>query len=208
MAENGKLPPEALAPIARGELRKDAAAAFNAMNAHARRLGVELYPTGSMSSYRTYAQQVYLYNEYRVGRGSLAAVPGSSNHGWGIAVDFATTQMRTMVDRIGAEYGWAKRWSDAASEPWHIKWLEGSWKGVDVGPYGVAPTIVEKPRIEAEDVITAVLKQDGAIEVFVEKNDSGEVWHAWQKGPNQGWEGGQAGVRDAAWHTMGTPGKK
>ena len=37
------------------------------MNAQARRLGCELYPTGSMSSYRTYAQQVYLYGEYQAG---------------------------------------------------------------------------------------------------------------------------------------------
>ena len=97
MAENGKLPADALRPIYKGQLRVDAAAAWNAMNAHARRLGVELYPTGSMSSYRTYAQQVYLYNEYRAG-----ASP--RGHAWhrttAAAVDVATTRMRSTIDRI------------------------------------------------------------------------------------------------------------
>lgn len=203
MAENGKLPAEALSPIAQGQLRHDAAAAWNAMNAHARRLGGELYPTGSMSSYRTYAQQVYLYGEYQAGRGSLAATPGTSNHGWGLAVDLATPAMRSMVDRIGAEYGWAKKWSDAQSEWWHIKWVEGSWRGVDVGPHGQE---VEPPPIEGGDVITAVVKKNGAIEVFVEKQSSGEVFHAWQKGENTGWAGAEKG-KNATWYTLGTPGK-
>lgn len=203
MAENGKLPASDLSPIAQGELRKDAAAAWNAMNEHARRLGLQLVPTGSMSSYRTYAQQVYLYGEYQAGRGSLAATPGTSNHGWGLAVDVATMEMRNLIDRIGAEYGWAKKWSDAPSEWWHLKWVEGSWRGVDVGPYGQA---VEPPEIEEDDVITAVVKKNGAIEVFVEKAKSGEVFHAWQKEENSGWAGSEPG-KNASWYTLGTPGK-
>ena len=94
MAANGQLPPEALAPIASGQLEKTAAAAWNAMNVEARANGLQLVPTGSKSSYRTYAQQQELYDLYRSGRGNLAAVPGTSNHGWGLAVDLATTQMR------------------------------------------------------------------------------------------------------------------
>jgi hypothetical protein len=207
MAENGKLPASDLSPIARGELRHDAAAAWNAMNAHARRLGVELHPTGSMSSYRTYAQQVYLYGEYQAGRGSLAATPGTSNHGWGLAVDVATQEMRSIIDRIGREYGWSKTTSDAPSEWWHLKWVEGSWRGVDVGPYGqgAAPAPGPEP-IQEGDMITAVVKQNGAIEVFVEKNDSGQVWHTWQNGPNSSWWGAEAG-KNAKWQSLGTPGK-
>ena len=84
MAENGRLPKSDLAPIAGGELRKDAAAAFNAMNVESRRLGLELRPTGSKSSYRTYAEQEYFWNLYQSGRGNLAAHPGTSNHGLGL----------------------------------------------------------------------------------------------------------------------------
>ena len=135
---------------------------------------------GSMSSLTPrLAQQVYLYGEYKAGRGSLAATPGTSNHGWGLAVDLATQEMRSIVDRIGREYGYSKTTSDAPSEWWHIKWVEGSWRGIDVGPYG-RPVEPSPEPITEDDVITAVVKQNGAIEVFVEKASSGEVFHAWQ----------------------------
>ena len=136
MAANGKLPASALAPIAGGQLAKQAAAAWNAMNVEARKRGVELRPTGSKSSYRTYAQQVELYNLYLAGKGALAAVPGTSNHGLGVAVDVATQQMRSTIDSIGAKFGWAKRWSDAPSEWWHLKYKSGVWSGRDPGPTG------------------------------------------------------------------------
>lgn len=132
---NGRLPLSALGDIHQGKLRKDAARAWNAMNMEAQgRYGVTLTPTGSASSYRTLTQQQYLYNLYRSGRGNLAAVPGTSNHGWGLAVDLASQEMRRIVDSIGSKYGWAKKWSDAQSEWWHLKWRGGVWKGQ--APYG------------------------------------------------------------------------
>lgn len=116
---NGRLPSSVLAPIPQGHLVKAAAARWNAMCAEARhRYGVTIVPMGSMSSYRTYSQQVYLYAHSRPG---WAARPGTSNHGWGLAVDLRTTQMRRIVDAVGAKYGIAKRWSDASWEWWHIK---------------------------------------------------------------------------------------
>jgi len=128
---NGRLPGVALGNIVGGRLRKDAAKAWNAMNAESvRKYGVTLRPTGSRSSYRDYAGQVYFWNLYRSGRGNLAARPGTSNHGWGLAVDVATPQMRSIVDKIGAKYGWAKRWSDAPSEWWHLKWKPGNYPAV------------------------------------------------------------------------------
>jgi hypothetical protein len=128
---NGRLPGVALGNIVGGRLRKDAADAWNAMNAESvRKYGVTLRPTGGMSSYRTLAQQQYLWNLWRAGRGNLAAHPGTSNHGWGLAVDLATPQMRNIVDKIGAKYGYAKRWSDAPSEWWHIKWKPGKYAAV------------------------------------------------------------------------------
>ena len=108
------------------------------MNAESqRKYGVTLRPTGSRSSYRPYADQLYFWNLYVSGRGNLAARPGTSNHGWGLAVDVATPQMRSIVDKIGAKYGWAKRWSDAPSEWWHLKWKPGKYaavKNVKVDP--------------------------------------------------------------------------
>lgn len=157
MAENGKLPPATLAPIKLGQLRKDAAAGFNAMNVEARRLGVELYPTGSKSSYRTYAQQQELWALYQSGRGNLAARPGTSNHGWGTAVDFATQAMRAMVDRIGAKYGWSKQWSDAPSEWWHVLYQAGHYSGPDPGPEGkAAPAPAPPAAVSSSDHATGM----------------------------------------------------
>lgn len=132
MASNGQLPRSALAPIAQGYLRKDAAAAWNAMNAESRRrFGVTLLPMGGMSSYRTLAQQHYLWNNVPHARDpNWVARPGTSNHGWGLAVDLRTRQMRAIVDQIGAKYGWAKRWSDAPVEWWHLKWKAGNYPAV------------------------------------------------------------------------------
>ena len=211
MAANGQLPAAALAPIAGGQLEKTAAAAWNAMNVEARANGLELRPTGSMSSYRTYAQQVYLYDLYRSGRGNLAAVPGTSNHGWGLAVDLATTQMRAMLDRIGRKYGWAKEWSDAQSEWWHIKYRPGIWSGSDPGPDGAsAPVVVpELPELPKEVTPMAIVlgtMKDGRFEVFVE-DKAGEVWHAWQA-KNGGWQGAVKGKQNAGWYSLGKPGAK
>ena len=129
MASNGRLPSSSLTPItkaANGEqayLRKDAARAFMAMNAESeRRFGVTLRAASARVAYRTYAQQQYFWDLYVSGRGNLAARPGTSNHGLGLAIDLATEQMRRIVDKIGAKYGFAKKWSDAPSEWWHIKW--------------------------------------------------------------------------------------
>jgi len=179
------------------------------MNVEARKNGLELVPTGSKSSYRTYMQQVELYNLYRAGKGNLAAVPGNSNHGWGLAVDLATPAMRSMVDRIGAKYGFSKRCSDAQSEWWHIKYDPAcngaTWSGKDPGPSGqaVEPEPTPEPITE-DDVITAVLKKNGAIEVFVEKND-GRVFHTWQNGEGGKWYSSDGG-KSIGWQPMGTPG--
>lgn len=127
MASNGRLPQSQLGRItnaANGQaawLRKDAAKAFMAMNTESeRRYGVTLRSTSGRTAYRTYADQEYFWDLYLHHGGALAARPGTSNHGWGLAVDFATRQMRWIVDQIGAKYGFAKRWSDAQSEWWHI----------------------------------------------------------------------------------------
>jgi hypothetical protein len=186
MAQNGRLPDSDLAPIAQGRLRKDAAAAWNTMNIEARSRGLELVPTGSASSYRTYDQQVYFWNLYQSGQGALAARPGNSNHGWGLAVDTPDQRHWNMIQAIGAKYGYQKAWSDAPSEPWHVKYREGVWSGNDPGPYGSGLT--------EEDIvaITACIAANGNFHVFVEAKD-GTVWYTWQAKDSTGWSGGAPG---------------
>jgi len=96
------------------------------------RLNVEIRPAGPVSSYRTFAGQEHFWRLYRSGRGNLAARPGTSNHGWGLAVDLGDGgrgSMRRAVDQVGEKYGWAKKWSDAPGEPWHLRYRPGAWNG-------------------------------------------------------------------------------
>lgn len=153
---NGRLPRSVLAPITiavSGEqayLLKPAAKAFMAMNAESEaRFGVTLRVASAEVAYRTYGQQVKFWRLYRAGKGNLAARPGTSNHGLGLAVDLATQEMRDIVDKIGAKYGWAKKWSDAPTEWWHIKYRYGIWNGRS--PYAVNPVI--KPGAYGRQVI-------------------------------------------------------
>ncbi|MGY1785723.1 D-alanyl-D-alanine carboxypeptidase family protein [Geodermatophilus sp. SYSU D00698] len=128
---NGLIPPSALCPIGVGghSLRCDAAAAWRAMSAaFASAFGQPICIT---DSYRTYAGQVRLYGE----KPALAAVPGTSNHGWGLAVDlcggidgFGTPQYAWMVANAG-RFGWLHpTWADPGNgreEPWHWEYAGG-----------------------------------------------------------------------------------
>ncbi|MCL6538829.1 MAG: M15 family metallopeptidase, partial [Acidothermus sp.] len=96
---NGLIPLSALCPIiGGGYLRPDAAVAFNRMTqAYRQTFGSYLCVN---SSYRPYADQVRLFRT----EPSLAAVPGTSNHGWAQAVDlgcgvqnYGSPQFRWMV---------------------------------------------------------------------------------------------------------------
>jgi hypothetical protein len=87
-------------------LRADAAAAFNALS----RKYAETFraPICVTDSYRDYASQVAV----RAAKPTLAAVPGTSNHGWGVAVDlcdgvqvFGSPQHEWLRQHAMA-YGW------------------------------------------------------------------------------------------------------
>ncbi len=86
-----------------------------------RRLGVDIYPAGALSGYRTYAQQAELYREYLAGTGPLAAPPGTSAHETGRALDLASPAMLHAVATLGAPFGWQK--IEASDEWWHVNYL-------------------------------------------------------------------------------------
>ncbi len=111
-------------PSAAPYLTPEAAAAWEAMRQEAlASYGVDMYPAGSLSGYRTYEQQAAFYELYLAGLGELASPPGGSSHETGNALDLATPQMREVVDEIGASYGWAK--IEAPSEWWHVNYVGG-----------------------------------------------------------------------------------
>ncbi len=117
-APNGFLPESALCPVGGGHrLRADAAAAFLRMDA--------ARPLCITDSYRSYAAQVSVYRR----KPSLAAVPGTSNHGRGVALDlgcgaqrFGSDTYRWLKEHAG-EYGWHHpSWAEPGGskpEPWH-----------------------------------------------------------------------------------------
>jgi cell wall-associated NlpC family hydrolase len=122
---NGLIPPSAMCPlgVSGHSLRCDAAAAYRAMSAaYAAAFGSPICIT---DSYRTYGSQVRLYGQ----KPTLAAVPGTSNHGWGLAVDLCGG-----IENYGtAPYNWLKAnagrfgflhpdWAEPGNgreEPWH-----------------------------------------------------------------------------------------
>jgi hypothetical protein len=132
VASNGRLPASALARIpGNGWLRKDAARAYIAMALVIRRkrgVDMAIYEGAMRRTYRPFAAQQSARSYWcSRGRCGNAAVPGTSNHGWGLSVDLMSLAQRRAVDALGAPFGWAKRWSDAAHEWWHLKWRAGVW---------------------------------------------------------------------------------
>jgi Putative peptidoglycan binding domain/D-alanyl-D-alanine carboxypeptidase len=135
MSANGHLAERELAPIVGGgQLSNAAAAAWNAMSAHIHKeSGQQIGINGPDSAYRPVARQVYWRN-YWCSQGACqnAAVPGTSNHGLGLAVDVPDAT-RTLIARYGEPFGWDRGCSDAPWELWHHKWC-GGWEGDDPGP--------------------------------------------------------------------------
>jgi LysM repeat protein len=109
-------------PLGVAYLAPAAARAWEAMReASLREFGIDLYPAGPLSAYRTYSQQVELRHLYLAGEGPFAAPPGTSAHELGTAVDLATPEMRHVVDLIGARFGWGK--VEAPTEWWHVNYV-------------------------------------------------------------------------------------
>ena len=102
-------------------LEATAASSWNAMReAAVRDYGIDIYPGGPLSAFRTYDEQAHLYDLYLSGLGAPANPPGSSTHEAGIAVDVATPEMRSVIDQIGGVYGWI---GTIPNEWWHVAYV-------------------------------------------------------------------------------------
>jgi zinc D-Ala-D-Ala carboxypeptidase len=110
------------------QLRGDAASALAELNlAFKARFGRDLCVT---DAYRTIAEQRVLKST----KGGLAAVPGRSNHGWGLAIDLCSNETRgagwTWIKENGGIYGWENpAWAlsggSGPHEPWHWEYTRG-----------------------------------------------------------------------------------
>lgn len=125
MSLNGELKRSELARIYHPNhevyLEKRAAASWNTLRIWSKHfLKIDLYPTGAISAYRDMTGQRKTWADYLAG-GNLAARPGTSNHGWGKAIDIPTWTMQQLVHRVGKNLSWDK--IEAPSEPWHFNYV-------------------------------------------------------------------------------------
>lgn len=128
--QNGRIPAVAMCPLksAPGHmLRCDAARAFDSLSAAFKQSFGR--PISVTDSYRTYEQQVILKRR----KGRMAATPGRSNHGWGLAVDlggginmFGAKEhawMRANAPKFGWDHPMWARQNGSLPEPWHWEFM-------------------------------------------------------------------------------------
>lgn len=150
---NGKIDSDLLVPcgVQKFRMAEPAARAMKALVAAAENAGHQVRATGT---YRSYDQQVALFDSryttkelpgrptkkwngvtyWQLPKTAMAAVPGTSNHGLGLAIDFAEeldgdAQVESVSEafvawliRNAATYGYS---AEAQSEPWHWRYVAG-----------------------------------------------------------------------------------
>jgi hypothetical protein len=176
--ENGRLPASALRRSTTGcRMYAPAAVAYDAMAAAASEAGFRLEHSGC---YRTYQQQVLLRQaRCAQNRCKFAAVPGTSMHGWGLAVDFkignrALDYRDPLFAWLSANAGrfgyvhpqWARQGGNL-QEPWH-------WE------YGLltasASQSVTDPNADPTTTVPIVIGEDeGKLADADEGSDSGDL---------------------------------
>ncbi|WP_199521204.1 M15 family metallopeptidase [Jiangella anatolica] len=130
---NGELGDEHLCAIGSGQrLRPDAAASFVALDAFYRAETGEGLIECVTDSYRSYEAQVDVADR----KPGLAAEPGTSEHGWGLAVDVGCGAnsfdgaLYDWLDDNADEFGWENpdwaRPGGSTPEPWHWEFTPAS----------------------------------------------------------------------------------
>ncbi|MBE7700555.1 D-alanyl-D-alanine carboxypeptidase family protein [Oerskovia sp. Sa1BUA8] len=164
---NGQLPDSVLCPLAFApahSLRCDAAEQLDALAVeYQKAFGKPLRIT---DSYRSYGAQVAV----KAAKPFLAAVPGTSQHGWGLAIDVGSpvsngTSAEYRWMRLHApEYGWDNpswaRPDGRKPEPWHFEFYAAGampdryTPGAEETP--TAPPVPDTPAVPSTPVAPAV----------------------------------------------------
>jgi len=168
--ENGKIPPSLLRRVSNFRplysdvnsnvgsdlLREDAWAALNVLQA-------EFYKRFERSlnvseAYRGLNRQTAVWQKYINGDGPMAARPGTSNHGWAVAVDFGSdvntygSATKYWMDRNAPRWGWHPVGNSFGKpEAWHFEFKPNTATETIPASSGAIP-FPEKE--EDEDVAT------------------------------------------------------
>ena len=108
--------------------------------------------------------------------GAAAAVPSTSNHGWGTTVDHTpapgfTSEQYDILDDIWTEEGWSDDEGRSVSEPWHKVYIRTAYPvsntntlpGVTITPVDVGDLPAALRRRAAEDDTMIVIESPGAL---------------------------------------------
>ncbi len=127
--DNARIDPSMLSPVGNTQflMEPHAALALNAMIQAAAADGVNL---AIGNTYRDYETQAAAYRAYKAGEKSApVASPGTSNHGWGLAVDFSSlatdsAEFQWLVANA-AKYGYTNPFGTSnPTEPWHWEFAQ------------------------------------------------------------------------------------
>ncbi len=162
----GELSPDLLRGIeGKGKLHQCAADAYEAMDAAANADGIDLSPTSQADTYRSLETQEYgFYQRYtdkpkpklmkqtpRIYKGKAwylkkglapMAVPGTSQHNYGIAIDIANASGKRLEWLLKNAQRFGFSW-EVQSEPWHLRYVAG-----DNVPEAVRIWLANKPQQE------------------------------------------------------------
>lgn len=163
-------------------LHPTVAQAWRNLQAALRAQGVNLLIT---EGYRTLAlQQVYWDRKQADPRAPAAARPGTSNHGWGTAVDMANylAVPATTRRRLIREAGFSTATGDRVREPWHIEYVgvlaPAASPGTPVTPGNPTPPEIEDDMFTDQD--RALLNSSRPIRELIRTPD-GTVWYCYER---------------------------
>lgn len=150
---NGNIPLSALVAVSTKPdyLEPHAAAAWGQMNAQCLKdTGYELGIASGSSAYRSMSDQVAMKAE----RGSAAADPGKSDHGWGQAIDYLNYTMSIVANWVNAnarKYGWSTAEGKSFNEAWHL-----TYDGPMTGTVSTASAVTGQPSANLFSSFTAI----------------------------------------------------
>lgn len=188
---NGQIPLSALTALSTGgHMLAPAAAAFEQWRIAAAKAGFDMRPTTVGDAYRNLARQINVFSQryepraypyvgpykdvrywkgvrYVRMRGAAAAVPGTSNHGKGLAVDIKNAgpfggAYHAWMSRTGPKLGFTNTEGRSVNEPWH--WVHsGAWTVNN--PIGGNGAIITNPTVpNLPDPLESYLMSAEAVE--------------------------------------------